>query len=126
MHATREFESGFATIGFITASALALVLFAAGAHVTLAGYARAGVRAAAQEGVHRAVHLDVTNPVGACDARAREVVAELVRGAMGDTVAVACAFDGPRIVAIVTAEVGGWGIVPSFKVTGRATAVRER
>ncbi|HEX5614353.1 MAG TPA: hypothetical protein VFZ83_04300 [Acidimicrobiia bacterium] len=118
-------EGGFATVGYITAASLALIVFTFGAQLLLGTYARSVVRAAAAEGVRSAVRVDVDDAAEICRARASAVVADALRGTMGETVSVTCHERDGEVVAVVTARVAGWGLVPSSTATGRARATRE-
>ena len=72
-------------------------------------YAQGAVRTAVDEAARHGARLDGT--VAECEARAEEVLrgqGGLLRGTMGDTISLACAVDGPAMVATATGEFEWW------------------
>lgn len=80
---------GFVTIQFVTASALALVLFTGMANLVVFHYAKGVVRAALDEGVRAGARAPAA--ASECQHRAGAVVRDLLGGRMGDGVAISCA-----------------------------------
>lgn len=115
---------GFVTIQFVTASALALVLFTGMANLVVFHYAKGVVRAALDEGVRAGARAPAA--ASECQHRAGAVVRDLLGGRMGDGVAISCAASFRDVRAVADVTFHGWSpMVPDWSFTARATSVRE-
>lgn len=111
-------ERGFASLQFVVAASLALLLVVALAQLLAYQYARGAAMTALERGV-RAGSL-----VGAGADRCREVVddslGEVLGGAIGDSLEVACRDDGEVMTASAS------GMVPAWVVGGPGLAFEVR
>lgn len=116
---------GSVTIQFVWAVGLTLVLLTVVANLVAFQYGRGVVRAALDEAVRAGSRATATEAT--CTERAAAALRDLLGGAMGDEVTVACADRGDRVVADATATFRGWlPLVPDWTFTAGATAVKER
>ena len=117
-------ERGFLTIQFVAATGLSLVLLALVANLLVDLYARAAIREALDEGVHAAVPVDARD--GACEARAREVLRDLLRGPIGDDVTITCESGASHSRAHAAVTLRSWlPALPAWTFTVEASAHRE-
>lgn len=119
-------EAGIASLAFVVAAALALVVFVTLADVVTMQFTRAVVRAAADEAVR--VGSRAEGPVAECEARARAVLDGLLGPGTRDDVLVSCTVSGapPTVRARADVALVPWlpGLpVWSFEV--RSAAVQE-
>lgn len=115
---------GFVTVQFVTASALALVLFTGLANLVVFHYARGVVRAALDEGVRAGARAAAA--ADECEDRAGAVVRDLLGGPLGDEVAITCTASVRDVRAVADTTFHGWSpMVPDWSFTTRATSVRE-
>lgn len=84
----RSDDRGFATVQYVAATAFSLVLLVLFANLLVDLYARGAVRDALDEGA-RAGAITGGGPAE-CEARARAVVAQLVRGRAGRDIEIEC------------------------------------
>ncbi|MGQ0824465.1 MAG: hypothetical protein ACT4OX_05435 [Actinomycetota bacterium] len=113
---TSRRERGFVTIQYASATALSLVLLVMVANLLVDLYARAAVRDALDEGVRAGAVAD--RDVRACEAKAKDVLDGLLRGATGRNVDVVCAPDGAAMTARATGTLHSWlPIVPDWHFT---------
>jgi hypothetical protein len=117
-------EQGFATIQYVLAVALSLVLLVLIANLLVDVYARGAVRDALDEGVRAAVPIDA--PVSVCEQRARDVLSDLVRAPVA-AVDVRCRRDGARVVADAHVSMRSWlpVLVPDWRMDLHAAAEQE-
>lgn len=117
-------SAGFVTIQFVTASALALVLFTGMANLVVFQYGRGVVRAALDEGVRAGARAPAA--ASECERRAAGVIGDLLGGRMGDGVVVRCAASADQVQAAADVTFPGWSpMVPGWSFTARAASVRE-
>jgi hypothetical protein len=117
-------ERGFVTVQFVAATALSLVFLLVVANLLVNLYARGVVREALDEGVRAAAPIDARD--GACEARAGEVLDNLLRGPIGDRIDVACQLVGGRAQATADVSLPTWlpGL-PRWQFRLEAVARRE-
>lgn len=116
---------GSTTIQFVAAAGLALVTFVVLANLVVFVYARGVVRAAVDEGARRGGRLGAS-PAD-CEARAADVVADLLGGRIGDDVSVSCSASDDAAVAVGHVRLKGWlPVVPDWTFTLEGRSVRER
>lgn len=123
MHAERE--RGFATIQYVTAVGLSLLLLVVVANVLVDLYLRAAIRDALDEGAHAAIAVDASP--AACAAQAREVLQGLAPGTDHARVEFRCAATASWVVARADASLPSWlpWLVPDWRITLRAVVARE-
>jgi hypothetical protein len=117
-------ERGFTTIQYVIAVAWSLVLFVLTANLMVDLYARGAVRDALDDGVRAGA--PAAGPVAACEGRAHEVVAALVRGPLLDA-RLHCDEFGPFVIAEADVSLRSWlpMLVPDWHMTLHAEALRE-
>jgi hypothetical protein len=120
----RRGERGFTTIQYVIAVAWSLVILVLVANLVVDLYARGAVRDALDDGV-RAGAAAVTPDV-ACERRAHQVVAGLVRGPILHT-ELHCRQVGAFVVADANVALESWlpMLVPDWHITLHAVALRE-
>jgi hypothetical protein len=117
-------ERGFLTLQFVVATGLSLVLLALVANLLVDLYARAAIREALDEGVHAAVPVDAEP--GACEARARAVLRDLLPGPIGDDVTITCETEPVHSRARAEVTLRSWlPVLPAWTFTIEASAHRE-
>ena len=103
---------------------LTLLLVVLVANLVVFSYGRGVVRAALDEGVRAGAR--VTASAVTCEQRAREVLGDLLGGAMGREVAIACADGVDRVTATADVRFAGWlPAVPDWSFRAAATARRR-
>jgi hypothetical protein len=115
------------TAQYVAASGLSLVVFVTMANFVVFLYARGVVRAAVDEGARAGGRFDASERE--CEARANDVLNDLLGGRLGDDVTVACdGGDGDVMRARAHAILGGWvlGLVPDWSFTVEARSSKER
>jgi len=119
-------ERGFTTVQYVVAASFSLILFVVVANVLVNLYARGAVRDALDEGVRAAVPASAT--AGACEARARDVIATIVGGSVLHVHQLQCERTRDRIVARADISLRSWvpNVVPDWRLHLRASAVPER
>jgi hypothetical protein len=118
-------EAGFTTIQFVAAAGIGLVTFVVLANFVVFVYARGVVRAAVDEGARRGGRLGATPTE--CEARAHDVVDDLLGGRIGDGVSVSCRASDDTVVAVGRVRLQGWlPVVPDWEFTLEGRSVRER
>jgi hypothetical protein len=117
-------DRGFVTIQYVAAVGFSLLLLVLVGNLVVDLYARGAIRDALDEGVRAALPVDET--VAACEQRARDVIAALVRGPVADA-DVECREDGAWIVAEADVSLESWlpMLVPDWRMHLRAEALRE-
>lgn len=98
-------DRGFSSVQFVLASALALILFLALANLVVVQYGRGALRSALEQGARAG---SVAGSVTECEAAARDVVSQLLGGAMSDGLTVTCTVDGDVVVATGSAVFQSW------------------
>lgn len=118
-------DSGFVTVQYVAVVGLSLVLVVVLTNLVVFQYGRGVVRAALDEGVRAGARASAG--AAECEARAGDVLADLLGGAMGTGVRVVCTDDGDVLRATADVAFAGWlPAVPDWAFTVQATAVRER
>ena len=117
-------ERGFTTIQYVIAVAWSLVLLVLIANLLVDLYARGAVRDGLDDGVRAAAPAGAS--VLACEQRAHEVVAGLVRGPLLRTV-VHCREDGAFVVADAQVTLRSWlpMLIPDWHMHLHAEALRN-
>lgn len=121
-------EAGFATVTFVVAVALSLLMFTLVANVVVVQYGRGVLRMALDEGVRAGARIpdDAGLAVAACQRRVEEVRGNLLGGALGDGVEVGCGYDGARVTATADGAFPAWlPGVPASPVSARAGVRHE-
>lgn len=115
------------TAQYVAATAFSLVVFVMMVNFIVFLYARGVVRAAVDEGARSGGRFEAT--AADCEARARDVMHDLLGGRLGDGVQVTCRASGDPDVMTATARVTlhGWlpGLAPDWSFTLEGRAVKE-
>jgi hypothetical protein len=119
-------EQGMTTVQYVAATAFSLIVFVMMANFIVFLYARGVVRAAVDEGARAGGRFGATS--AECEARARDVLGDLLAGRLGSDVSVRC--DSPNadeMHATVDVTLHGWlpGLVPDWTFTLDARSVKE-
>lgn len=116
-------DRGVTSVQFLLASALGLVLFLMLANVVVVQYGRGAVRSALEQGA-RAGSLEGDPAV--CQARAVEVLDQLLGGRMSDGLVLECAPSGNVMTASASAVFQSWiPLLPDFPVDLSSEALIE-
>ena len=110
------------TIQYVAATALSLLVFVAMANFVVDLYARGVVRSAVDEGARAGATIDAS--AGDCERRARDVLGNLLGGAVGRAVRVSCLEVDGVMRARADVSFRGWlPVVPtwSFRLDGSVT-----
>jgi hypothetical protein len=120
----RRGENGFTTIQYVIAVAWSMVLLVLIANLLVDLYGRGAVRDALDDGVRAGAPVGAS--VAACEQRAHEVVAGLVRGPLLEAV-VHCRIEGPFIAADAQVTMRSWlpMLIPDWHVHLHAAALRN-
>lgn len=117
-------QGGFASIEWVLATLIGLVMFVLLANVVVNQYARGVVRAAVDEGARQGAREGAT--VATCDTRAHEVLDDLLGGSLGRQVRLACRLEPGAAVAEATTTLPGWlPGTPDWTFTLRSRQVKE-
>lgn len=118
-------EHGFVTVTHVAVVGLSLVVVVMLANLSVFQYGRGVVRAALDEGARAGARA--TAGVPECEARADDVLADLLGGAMGSGVRTWCTDEGDLLRASADVTFAGWlPTVPDWRFSLEAAAVRER
>ena len=119
-------DGGFATIQYVAATGMSLLLFMFVANLLVDLYARAAVRDALEEGVRSAVPVHAGND--GCVANARDVIRSIAGGGLVRVDDLTCAEDGDRVVASARVSLKSWfpALVPDWQLDLRAEATHEQ
>lgn len=108
----------------MAATGVVLVVLTAVLQVIVFQYGKGSVRAALDEAARSAARAPTS--VAACQARAADVLGDLLGGTMGDGVSVTCLDAGDRIVVTADVHFDGWfGGVTDYDATLTASAAKE-
>lgn len=119
---TTRTDRGVSSVQFVLASALALVLFLALANLVVVQYGRGAVRSALEQGAR----AGSTSGTAACEATARQVIADLMGGRMSDGLVLDCVVEGGAVVSSASVSFDSWTpLTPDFAFELTATAVVE-
>ena len=117
-------DRGAALISLVVATGVALVLLTGVIQVIAFQYGKGTVRAALDEAARAGARSP--DSVATCQARAKDVLTDLLGGPMGDGVAVACSDAGDRMVVTATVHFEGWlGSLTDYDATFSASAAKE-
>ncbi|HVM00774.1 MAG TPA: hypothetical protein VM324_15905 [Egibacteraceae bacterium] len=117
-------EGGFVTVQYVAVVGLSLLFVVMLANLVVFQYGRGVVRAALDEGARAGTRT--TAGAAECEARAGDVLADLLGGAMGAGVRLRCADDGDLVRASADVVFVGWlPAVPDWRFTAEATASRR-
>lgn len=118
-------EGGFVTVQYVAVVGLSLVFVVLLTNLVVFQYGRGVVRAALDEGVRAGTRA--TAGAAECEARAGDVLADLLGGAMGTGVRLACTDDGVHVRATADVVFTSWAPgVPDWRFGARAQARRGR
>lgn len=111
-----------ATISYVMAAGLAMMVFSSLANLIVVQYASGVVQAALDEGVREGS----TAGVARCQARAEEFLDSALSGTYGDGVVVSCLDEGSFVAATASATFHGYApFVPDLTFDFEAMAARE-
>lgn len=112
-----------ASVQFLLAAGLALILFLALANLVVVQYGRGAIRSALDQGARAgAIGRDAV----LCETTAAGVVAQLLGGRMSDDFVVSCAASGPLMVARGSAVFETWTpMAPDIEVRLVSEAILE-
>ena len=117
-------DQGLASVEFVVAAALALLMAVWLADALVVRYAEGVMGTAAREAVRAASRVD--EPVPACRAEAAAWLDGALGGSMGRTVQVTCSASTTEVTATIVGTFDAWlPGVPAWSVGRTATAVRE-
>lgn len=116
-------DRGVSSVQFVLSAALSLILFLALANLVVVQYGRGVMRSALEQAVRAG---SVTGSAAVCEARAAEVVSQLMGGRMSDDLVVSCSVGPDRVVASAATVFESWTVLtPHFPVSMSAEAVLE-
>lgn len=111
-----------ASIQFVLAGALAMVMFVTFANLVVVQYGRGAIRSALEQGARAG---SVAGP-SACHETAAIVVSDLLGGAMSDGLSITCEAVGGAVIARADANFQAWvPLMPSFHVQLESRATDE-
>ena len=111
-------------ISLVVATGIVLVLVTALLQVIVFQYGKGAVRAALDEAARSAARSPAS--VDTCQARAANVLGDLLGGDMGDGVEVSCTDDADRVTVTASVHFEGWfGALTDSDATLRASAAKE-
>jgi hypothetical protein len=99
-----------------------MALFLALANLVVIQYGRGALRSAVEQGAR----AGSVGGVAVCEARGREVIADLIGGRMSDGAVLTCVLDGTDVVASASATFDSWTpLMADFDFTTSARSVGE-
>ena len=117
-------DAGSASIQFVVAAALSVVLVVGLVQVLVLHYARGAAMAAAERGV-RAGSL-IGGDAGRCLDVVRDSLADVLGGEIGSTLEAECVLEGDVVTARVSGALPPWMVgAPSLAFSAETTARRE-
>lgn len=120
----RHDDEGAALISLVMATGIVLVLVTALLQVIVFQYGKGAVRAALDEAARSAARSPAS--VDTCQARAANVLGDLLGGDMGDGVEVSCTDDADRVTVTAVVHFEGWfGALTDYDATLTASATKE-
>ena len=118
-------RDGFVTVQAVFVYAVALMTLVWLANFIVFQYGRGAVRAAIDEGARTGSRVDASEAT--CEARAREVLDNLLGGVMGTGVTITCRLDGGRMLAEARGTFASWAPpVPTYRFDVTATALQTQ
>jgi hypothetical protein len=114
------------TIQYVAATALSLVVFVGLANFVVDLYARGVARSMVDEAARAGAPIDASP--AECEARAHDVVDNLLGGKLRRSVSVTCSERAGTVRARARVRLEGWlpGVVPDWSFTLVGSAVKER
>ena len=117
-------DRGVSSVQFLLASVLSLVLFLTLANVVVVQYGRGAMRSALDQGARAGA---ISGSTAECEARAADVVAQLLGGRMSDGMVIRCTVSGNVVVARGDVVFDSWTpLSPDFPITLFSEAALER
>jgi hypothetical protein len=117
-------DDGATFVTLVVASGIVLLLLAGVVQVIVFQYGKGTVRAALDEAVRSGARS--TSSVDVCQARAANVLHDLLGGPMGNGVSVTCTDLGDRIAVTARVHFQGWfGSFTDYHTTLTASAAKE-
>ena len=115
-------DRGLASIQFVLAAALALVVFVMLANLVVVQYGRGALRSALEQGA-RAGSI---GGAAACERTAESVVSDLLGGAMSDGLVVSCRSSDGAVAAGAEVTFQAWlPLTPDFHIVMESIATEE-
>lgn len=113
------------TVQYVVATGLSLLVLVTMANFVVDLYARGVIRSAVDEGARAGAPIDASD--GECAQRSQEVVANLLGGAMGQSVHVSCRTASGTVTAHAEVRFVGWIpiLVPDWTFTLEGAASKE-
>jgi hypothetical protein len=116
-------DRGVSSVQFLLASALALLLFLVFANLVVVQYGRGAIRSALEQGARVGA---VSRSAAECEAKAVEVIGQLLGGRMSDGLMVTCGVEAGRVVASASAVFESWTVfTPDFEISMTTEAFLE-
>jgi hypothetical protein len=121
-------ERGSTALVIMLAMVVVVVVFMAGANLVVFEYGQGTVRTAVDEAARAgSQQLAPGGPIGACQAKAAEVMANLLPGPFGRGVTITCTQTGTDVVATATGRFPGWlPPIPALSVHIQGVSHLER
>lgn len=116
-------EAGSSAIEYTMILGFTLFFFIVVANLVVDLYGKGAVHTAVDEAVRAGARADVDS-VAACDAKAHEVLANLLGGAMGEGVTLTCSESAGVVEAHAQAEFPAWVGFPDMTFTVRGQALK--
>lgn len=117
-------DRGVSSVQFLLASVLSLVLFLAFANIVVVQYGRGAMRSALDQGARAGA---ISGSSADCEARAGDVIGQLLGGRMSDGMTIVCIVSGNVMVARGDGVFQTWTpLAPDFAVTLVSEAALER
>ena len=117
-------DRGATFVALVMATGVVLVIVTAIMQVIVFQYGKGAVRAALDEAARSAARSSIT--VETCQARAANALGDLLGGAMGEGVQVACIDEPDRVTVTANVHFDGWfGSLTDYDATLTASAAKE-
>lgn len=117
-------DRGATFVALVVATGIVLVLLTAIIQVIVFQYGKGTVRAALDEAARSGARSP--DAVATCQARAADVLGDLLGGSMGSGVSVTCLDAGDRVVVTANVHFDGWfGSISDYDATLTASAAKE-
>lgn len=98
-------DRGITSVQFLLAAALSLIVFLALANLVVVQYGRGAIRSALDQGARAGV---IAGSEQVCESAARDVLAQLLGGRMGESVSVGCVSRQGLMTASASAVFESW------------------
>ena len=111
-------------MSLVVATGIIMLIVVAIAQVIVFQYGKGTARAALDEAARAGARSP--DSVGACEARAHDVLTDLLGGTMGEGITVTCTADADKVYATATVHFEGWfGSVSDYDASITASAAKE-